>query len=93
MKKSEALAAALAAQLAAEARIEEAYGPEPEEDGAVIAFRVRFMPRGPKYHYAAIRANGLWYTTGPTSPKGYGWDELVSWLDSMNKVTGFKRLR
>lgn len=33
------------------------------------------------YHYAAIRVNGLWYTTGPKAPKGFPWEELLTWLE------------
>jgi hypothetical protein len=36
---------------------------------------------GAVFSYAAIRVNGIWYTTGPKSPKGYPWEELLSWLD------------
>jgi len=36
---------------------------------------------GAVFNYAAIRVNGIWYTTGPKSPKGYPWEELLSWLD------------
>jgi hypothetical protein len=32
------------------------------------------------YNYAAIKVNGLWYTTGPKSPKGYDWDDLTEWM-------------
>jgi hypothetical protein len=32
------------------------------------------------YNYAAIKVNGLWYTTGPKSPKGYNWDDLTEWM-------------
>lgn len=65
----------------------EARPPEPElVDPAtgplVISFQARFNPGGRVYDYAAILADdGLWYTTGPQSPKGYGWDELMDWLE------------
>ena len=92
MKKSDALAAALAAALEEEAEREYAYGQEPGE-GSVIKFKVRFQPGGTKYSYAAIRVKGLWYTTGPHSPKGYTWDELLDWLDDKHKVSGFKEIK
>lgn len=89
MKKSDALAAALAEALETEARREAKYGQEPGE-GSVIKFKVRFNPGGTRYSYAAIRAKDLWYTTGPYSPKGYTWDKLLDWLDDKHKVSGFK---
>ena len=89
MKKSDALAKALQIALAEEAEREDKYGPEPG-NGAIIKFNVRFSSGGTKYSYAAIRAGGLWYTTGPYSPKGYPWDELLDWLDDKYKVSGFK---
>ena len=92
MKKSDALAAALAAALEDEARREASYGTEPGE-GRVVKFRVKFRNGGVKYRYAAIRAGGLWYTTGPKSPKGYTWDELLDWLDGVSKVSGFKEVK
>lgn len=92
MRKSDALAVALAAALEDEARQEAKYGQEPEE-GSVIKFKVRFQPGGTKYSYAAIRAKNLWYTTGPYSPKGYTWDELLCWLDDKHKVSGFKEVK
>lgn len=33
------------------------------------------------YDYAAIKASdGLWYTTGPRTPKGFTWDALIEWI-------------
>lgn len=92
-RKSEALAAALAQALAEEKRLDGAYGGEPQEDGTVIAFRARFNQGGRWYDYAAIRANGLWSTTGPRSPKSYSWADLVPWLDSLHSVKKFTVLR
>ncbi len=88
----EALAAAYASAVAKEQEREVRYGPEPSKNGAIITWRMRFHIKGLKYHYAAIKADGLWYTTGPNSPKGYTWDELVSWLDNAHRVYGFKVL-
>lgn len=58
---------------------------EPEvtdKDGALaIWFERRFQRGGTKYTYAAVKAgDGLWYTTGPQSPKGYTWIQLIDWL-------------
>ena len=92
MKKSEALATALAAALAEEARIEEQYGSD-QEDGAVVAFRVQFAARGVWYEYAAIRVKGVWFTTGPRSPKAYTWEELTGLLDGAHRVSKIKTLR
>ena len=91
MKKSEALAAALVAELEREARIVERYGEE-GPDGTVVSFRRRFPNSLTRYRYAAIRANGLWYITGPNSPKGYTWEEFTTWLEEA-ETTKFRVLK
>lgn len=101
-KPSEVLAEALADASAEEQRLEANYGKD-QEDGAVIAFKVRFSPRRkpystevPKstlYDYAAIRTDGRWYTTGPNGPKAYTWIDLVTWLDSLEFVSPIQVLR
>lgn len=54
--------------------------------GSIIAWKVRAAD-GVKYDYAAIKAgNGRWYTTGPNSPKGFTWDELMGWMNSWTTV-------
>jgi len=72
----------------------ERFGPDDYPNGAVIVFDKVFTPGGRVYNYAAIKtihANTsdytgrvghfeLWYTTGPKSPKGYTWDELIKWM-------------
>lgn len=58
----------------------EKYGEDDYEDGAVIIFEYQFTPSGQAYSYAALKAHGKWYTTGPRSPKAYTWEELVSWF-------------
>lgn len=85
------LANALAAALEAEAAIEAKYGKD-QEDGTVIAWKMRFGRGGTKYTYAAIRVNGLWFTTGPRSPKGYTWAELTAWFEGAFKIYGLKVL-
>lgn len=64
---------------------------EPElADGepVVIYFARTFSKRGAKqYDYAAIKAgDGLWYTTGPRTPKGYKWPELIQWVQENGPV-------
>lgn len=99
MKKSDniqrqmaALAAAYDEALQQEREAQSRYGEEPERNGAVITWCMRFHKKGTKYRYAAIKAEGLWYTTGPSAPKGYSWDNLTAWLDEAHKVYGFKVL-
>lgn len=48
----------------------------------VIWFEKTFgRDRNAPYTYAAVRANdGLWYTTGPRTPKGQTWDDLIVWV-------------
>lgn len=63
--------------------------PEPVA-GTVIRFTMDFNGSR-EYDYAAIRAgDGLWYTTGPRSPKGYTWDQLLDWMEG--NTTGFNVL-
>ena len=58
------------------------YGEDNFTDLDVLKFAKRFVKDGKLYSYAAIKVDGLWYTTGPKSPKGFTWDELVLWLVS-----------
>lgn len=47
----------------------------------VVYFIHQFKNSDKKYQYAALKCtDGLWYTTGPKSPKGYTWHELLLWL-------------
>ena len=50
--------------------------------GVIVGFEYQFSPYGQWYEYAAIKCsgNGLWYTTGPKSPKGYTWEQFTCWL-------------
>lgn len=61
------------------------------EDGepSVIWFQRKFgRASSNSYTYAAVRtANGKWYTTGPTSPKGYSWDALIQWIREFDETT------
>lgn len=52
---------------------------EPDANPAIVYFRKDFGGRD--YDYAAVKAgDGLWYTTGPKSPKGYTWESLVGFI-------------
>jgi hypothetical protein len=51
------------------------------DDGNVVCFEKSFGGSY-FYSYAAIKWDGLWYTTGPRSPKAYTWDRLVEWMQS-----------
>ena len=63
------------------ARIE-SYPDEPDTDISVIYWQTDFEREGyTVYDYAALRAgDDLWYTTGPRSPKGQSWDNLIAWI-------------
>jgi hypothetical protein len=70
--------------------LERKYGGEDQfKPGDVITFNYRFDKTGRNYSYAALFVNGLWYTTGPRSPKGYTWLELVAWWER-GKVSKLK---
>lgn len=65
------------------ARLEALPGEPEVEDGEpnVVWFTKVFQNGSVEYTYAATKAsNGLWYTTGPSSPKGYTWEALVEWI-------------
>jgi len=54
---------------------------DPFPDGMVLVFDARYLPDGPTYSYAALRAAGKWYMTGGRAVQGHGltWAELVDW--------------
>lgn len=57
--------------------------PEPTAlDGKpMIYFEKQFREGGRVYDYGALKSgDGLWYTTGPNSPKGYTWEQLLQFL-------------
>jgi hypothetical protein len=66
----------------------ERFGKDDFPDRAVIIFDKRFDRYNGRelgfwskpYFYAAIKADGLWSTTGPRAPKSYTWDELIKWM-------------
>src|SRR4051812_36954809 len=58
---------------------------DPFEDGTLLRFDKRFGSKS--YSYAAIRTDGLWYSTGPKAPKGFTWAEMVEfWVDGVDEV-------
>ena len=83
--------------------LEAKYGADDYKSGDVITFGYRFVDRFAygdgstsrnytrEYKYAAIKCNGLWYTTGPKSPKAYTWDDLIQWWDE-GKLTYLKKV-
>lgn len=85
------LTKALAEVREREAAVEAKYGTD-QEDGKILSWKMRFSKGSTKYLYAAVRTNGLWFTTGPRSPKGFTWAELTSWFDSAHKVYNLKVL-
>lgn len=62
-------------------------------EGTVFKFTKGFQGSPIQYSYAVIKTNELWYTTGPRSPKGYTWDELVLWLVSGTPATNLVEMR
>lgn len=89
MSSVDARVAAILRERQAQAEVEkrlkliEAYGEDCYPEGAVIRFKKQFAKDGKQYSYAAIKAEGKWYTTGYNAPKGFNWDEFVIWLVSM----------
>ena len=73
-------------------QIVERLGDDIFDEGDVLAFTKQFTKDGMVYSYAAIKTNGLWYTTGPRGNK-YTWDEFVLWLVSGDvPTTGLTQL-
>jgi hypothetical protein len=83
--------AAIERQREEKKRIEEWLATLPAEPGSesqanpplvpVIYFKHQFKGSDKVYQYAALKSDdGKWYTTGPKSPKGYTWHELLLWL-------------
>jgi hypothetical protein len=70
----------------------EAYGEDNFPEGAVIRFKKQFRPDSTAYSYAAIKANGQWYTSGPKSTRAYSWLELVAWLVAGVPVTNIEKM-
>jgi len=58
------------------------YDFEGRGDGAVIRFKKKFEGSETVYTYAAINANGRWYTTGATHPQGFVEEDFILWLAS-----------
>jgi hypothetical protein len=56
--------------------------PNLDEGFVVVTFKKRFYQGGKWYGYAATYTpdTDKWYTTGPKSPKGFTWEELVKWM-------------
>jgi hypothetical protein len=53
---------------------------DPYVDGTQIKFTRNFPGSEHEYTYAALRANGVWYTTGKVGVNGVPWAGLINWL-------------
>lgn len=80
-KADEALRKADQARAERDARIKamERFGPDNYPDHAIIHFDYQFYEDTKVYAYAAIKCNGLWYSTGPRAPKAYTWAQMIEW--------------
>lgn len=58
------------------------FGSDDFPEGTVIRFTWRGGPIGKAYSYAAIKADGLWYTTGSKSRESYTWEKLTAWMNN-----------
>ena len=56
------------------------YPPEPNE--SLVTFNIRFNITGVTYLYAAVRANGRWYSTG--GERFDSWRDLIDWIRQSN---------
>lgn len=62
--------------------LEERFGKD-RNDGAVIRFQT-VHHTGTLLTYAAIRAAGLWYSTGATGLNAADWESFMIWMDHMD---------
>lgn len=62
-------------------------GKEPA-NGTVLKVEKRFSENGPKYVYAAVRANGMWYLTGTVGAgiREYTWETLKEFVGKYSRV-------
>lgn len=62
-------------------------GKEPA-NGTVLKVEKKYSSTGPKYVYAAVRANGDWYLTGTMGAgvKVYTWDQLKAYIGEHSRV-------
>lgn len=62
-------------------------GKEPA-NGTVFKIEKRFSSSGPKYSYAAIRADGMWYLTGTSGAgiRSYTWEGLKKFVGDYSRV-------
>lgn len=47
----------------------------------VVRFAIDFGKGEGMYHFAAIRTNSRWYTTGHVGPQGVSWKRLWAWIE------------
>jgi len=59
---------------------------EPEGGHAIVRFVIGYSDTPKTYGYAAIKAGGKWYLTGPDSPQAVTWARLIGWLKSKNAI-------
>lgn len=62
-------------------------GKEPA-NGTVFKIEKKYSQMGPRYVYAAVRADGAWYLTGTSGAgvKQYDWEELKSFIGTHSRV-------
>lgn len=58
---------------------------EPSDPQATVTFQIQFDGNSAVYTYAARKAVGRWFVTGPRANRnGTTWDGMVQWIDNMN---------
>lgn len=61
----------------------ERFGADTFENGTVVKFSKKFNDNGITYDYAAIKADGKWFTTATlTGSSVFTWEEFLAWLVS-----------
>lgn len=63
-------------------RLENEWGPDPLDDGTIIAFQKQFDEDGKIYSYAAIRGGDKYFITGREG--GLYWFNLLNFIEDEN---------
>jgi hypothetical protein len=53
---------------------------DPFKDGDSLEFKKWYPGSDQSYTFMALRADGLWYTTGSRGPQGVEWARLTEWM-------------
>lgn len=76
----DALTKQLAKRTAQLTELERYPAEDPYSDGDALEFKKQYPGDDTRYSFYAVRANGLWFTTGKRGPQGVPWAKLTDWM-------------